>query len=153
MEIIFQQSDEAVKSGINIPSKANSTDSGFDIFSPEDFLLNPKERTTINLQIRFALIQSQDIPLPGLGLEAQIRPKSGLSKKGIDVEIGTIDNGYRGWIGVTITNTTGQSIGIKKNTKICQLVFTPIFNNIYLSLGTVSEETERGTGGFGSSGL
>lgn len=141
--------------GVPFPSKAHSTDSGFDIFVPHGIPLKAGERNTINLGVKF------DIKLPfwalplrllGFGIEAQIRPKSGLSKRGIDVEIGTVDEPYRGFVGVTVTNTTKKTFVFEAHQKICQIVFVPVFNRVKLVKGQVKTNTTRGAKGFGSSG-
>jgi dUTP pyrophosphatase len=153
MEIIYQQSDEALKNKINPPQKAYFSDSGFDIFSPIDFELYPNERKTIDLQVKFELLSFQNIPVVSIGMEAMIRPKSGRTKSGLDIKIGTIDNTYRGYVGATVVNTTKNLIKIQKNEKICQIVFMPVFNSVKIIPGKVKENTDRSTGGFGSTGL
>ena len=150
MEVMFEQSPEAKAKGIHAPSKGNSTDSGFDIFCPCDLVLSPGERKTVGLAIKFKLLEGE---FGSISMEAQIRPKSGRSKGGFDVELGTIDNGYRNYVGATITNTTNKDYAITKNEKICQIVFVPVFNNVQLVDGHVDATTERALGGFGSTGL
>lgn len=148
MILIYEQSEEAIANGINPPSYAHELDSGMDIYSPEYFLLGPGERTTINLQVKFQIPET--FLGDSLGVELQVRPRSGKSKQGIDIEIGTIDFGYRGFIGATITNTTQQQIIIKKNDKICQVVVAPVFNDVQLIKAIVDINTSRGINGFGS---
>lgn len=158
MTIIFSQSPEAIANEIKTPAKAHEYDSGFDLFSPISYALRPGERATINLQIKFALPKELPVSVSlisnlGMTVEGQIRPKSGRSKAGLDVELGTIDNDYRGYVGVTVTNTTHETIIIGQNEKLCQLVFAPVFFSVGMVAGTVDAETERGTTGFGDSGL
>jgi deoxyuridine 5'-triphosphate nucleotidohydrolase len=136
--------------------KGYMTDSGYDAFAPEIITLRPDERQTINLGIKFKL----KLPwymfcfrLMGLGIEAQIRPKSGRTQAGIDVKLGTIDEAYTGYCGVTVVNTTRKKIVIEKDKKICQIVFVPVFNRIKLVAGTVEDSKTRGSGGFGSTGI
>ena len=161
MIINFEQSPEAIKNNIKIPSKAHGSDSGFDIFCPVDLRLIPFQRMTVDLQIKFELkdlnefigLPFMDIKILGLQMEGQIRPKSGRSQNGVDIEIGTIDNGYRGYIGCTVSNTTRTVININKNEKICQIVFAPVFTGIGLIAEKVDINTSRSTRGFGSSGI
>lgn len=88
------------------------------------------------------------------GYEAQIRPRSGLAlKHGITVlnSPGTIDADYRGEIGVILVNLGTASFVIERGHRIAQMVIAPV---VQVELTNVSdvEETERGSGGFGSTG-
>lgn len=85
-----------------------------------------------------------------IGYEAQVRPRSGLSLKGIFVHLGTIDADYRGEIGVIITNLSGLDYAVEQGDRIAQLVFAKVEQAEFF-VGTLSE-TERGEGGFGSTG-
>ena len=83
--------------------------------------------------------------------EAVIRPRSGLSKDGLAVSIGTIDTNYRGEVMACVYNTTEEDFVIEKGDRICQLA---IREAPHITWNVVSElsETERGANGFGSSG-
>lgn len=156
MYIVFEQNAEHFGRGIHAPEKANSNDSGIDIYSPVEFALAPEERITLDLGVKFELklpIGLRFLKLFGLGIEAQVRPKSGRTKSGVDVELGTIDEGYRNFCGATIINNTGKKLVIKENEKLCQIVCVPVFNRLKTKPGKVGSDTERGLGGFGSSGL
>lgn len=151
----YEQSESAIKNKIKPPSRGHESDSGWDIFMPENLVLPPQSRITISLEVKFALLPIS-IPISEfvhLSMEAQIRPKSGLSKSGLDVELGTIDNGYRNFVGATVSNTTMKKMVIQQNTKICQIVFVPIFTNVALIPTTIDSDTDRGENGFGSTGL
>lgn len=158
MKLKYNQTDEDFAKKIHPPEYAHPHDSGMDIFCPADVMIQAYDRITITTGIHF------EIKLPliykmlnlfgaSIGIELQVRPKSGRSKNGVDVEIGTVDQTYRGYVGVTITNTNKTAILIRKNEKICQIVACPVFNKVKLYRGIVSTNTKRGTGGFGSSGL
>jgi dUTP pyrophosphatase len=134
-------------------NKANSNDSGYDAYTDSEIILMPGERVTTSLGLKFELKLPWYLKLLGIGIEAQVRPKSGRSKSGIDIELGTVDEGYRGFIGATITNTTKNKFLATEGEKICQIVFVPVFNKIKLKVGKVNEQTERGSSGFGSSNL
>jgi dUTP pyrophosphatase len=84
--------------------------------------------------------------------EAQIRPKSGISNSGILCQFGTIDQSYRGDLQVILVNLTTNDYLIRKGQKIAQLVIVPV---ITPELEEVSklDSTDRGSNGFGSSGL
>jgi len=156
MKILYDQKTSAYG---KIPiSKAHEHDSGFDLRLPEPISLKPGERKTIDLGIKFHIADESRAhrflrKLFNIGIEGQIRPKSGRSRSGIDVELGTVDEQYRGWVGCTVTNTTKKTVTFLENEKICQIVFIPVFNRITMELGKVSEDTTRGANGFGSSGI
>jgi dUTP pyrophosphatase len=91
------------------------------------------------------------IELPD-GYEAQIRPRSGLSAKGIDVKLGTIDSDYRGEISVILHNTTDTPFKITKGDRIAQMVIARYEKIEWEQVETLSD-TERGIGGFGHTGI
>jgi len=88
------------------------------------------------------------------GLECQVRPRSGLAlKKGITVlnTPGTIDSDYRGEVGVILINLSNENFTIEPNDRIAQLVFCPVIQVTLIETEAL-ESSERGTGGFGSTG-
>jgi dUTP pyrophosphatase len=94
------------------------------------------------------------IELP-IGVEAQVRPRSGLAlKKGISVlnAPGTIDADYRGEIGVILINLSSKPFTIASGDRIAQLVIAKHERADWTEV-TSLEETERGAGGFGSTGI
>ena len=89
------------------------------------------------------------------GYEAQIRPRSGLAlKKGLTVlnTPGTIDSDYRGEVGVILINLSQEAVTIENGERICQMVIAR-HEQPELEEVQVLEETERGAGGFGHSGV
>ena len=89
------------------------------------------------------------------GYEAQVRPRSGLAlKKGITVlnSPGTIDADYRGEVGVILINLSNEPFVIEDGERIAQLVFAQVTQAKWQETSSLSE-TERGAGGFGSTGL
>ena len=130
--------------GAKTPFRANKTDAGADICSVEDAIITPLERKAIGTGI------SIEIPE---GYYGRIAPRSGLAyKNGIDVLAGVVDSSYRGEIKVILFNTDKEnSFEIKKGERIAQLIIEDHFNFEF----DVVEElayTERGSGGFGSTG-
>lgn len=123
--------------------KAHPTDSGFDLKSVEDFTLRPREIKLISTGLKLKLPKNY---------EAQVRPKSGLSSKGFMVYLGTVDNEYRGEVKVIAQNNSIKKMDIKDGQKIAQIVFNKLDNIELLELSNIREDTERGEGGFGSSG-
>jgi len=89
------------------------------------------------------------------GLECQVRPRSGLAlKKGISVlnTPGTIDADYRGEIGVILVNLSNEAVSIEDGERIAQLIFCRV-EQVSLTEVAVLNDSERGAGGFGSTGL
>jgi len=125
------------------PSFAHESDAGFDVYTTENFILESGERH----KFKTGLIS--EIPT---GYYIEFDPKSGLADKvGIQVLAGTIDVDYRGEWGVILYNSGKESYEFKKGDKIVQ---GKIREKIKVSIVVVSElsDTERGTGGFGSTG-
>jgi dUTP pyrophosphatase len=107
--------------------------------------LGPGERAAVPTGIR--------IELPP-GYEAQVRPRSGLAlRKGITClnSPGTIDSDYRGEIKVILVNLGGESATIESGDRIAQLVVAPIARAVFKGADSL-KSTERGSGGFGSTG-
>lgn len=127
-----------------IPQYAHEGDSGMDVCALEGVVINAfgfcKMRTGV----------ACDIPS---GWELQIRPRSGLAaKKGVVAAFGTVDMGYRGEIGVTLFNHSDKPVPVAAGDRIAQIVLAPVFRaNPVETHGSLSE-TERGEGGFGSTG-
>ena len=86
------------------------------------------------------------------GYEAQIRPRSGLTSKGIDAKFGTIDSDYRGEISVIQHNTTDTPFKIIHGDRIAQLVIAKYEQVELIEVKSLSS-TERGEGGFGHTGV
>ncbi|OVE70671.1 deoxyuridine 5'-triphosphate nucleotidohydrolase [Clostridium diolis] len=129
-----------------IPFKAHEGDAGMDLFSIEEVELKPMERKLIHTGIKIQLPHNT---------EAQIRPRSGLAlKNGITVlnTPGTIDEGYRGEIGIILINLGNEDFKVEEGMKIAQIV---IKSTLLLDVEEVIEltETTRGEGGFGSTGV
>ncbi|MFM7662797.1 MAG: dUTP diphosphatase [Bacteroidota bacterium] len=112
----------------------------------ETVRLNPLERRLIPTGIFL------EIPH---GFECQVRPRSGLAlKKGITVlnSPGTIDADYRGEIGVILINLSNEAFEVENGERIAQLLFSRIEQIEFEQVENLSE-TERGSGGFGSTGV
>jgi dUTP pyrophosphatase len=130
-----------------IPHYARHGDAGMDVYAVENDNLNSGERKLIPTGLCFEL---------PIGFEMQIRPKSGLAlKNGITLlnTPGTLDSGYRGELKVLIINHSNQNYEIKKGEKIAQIVIAKYEEAEMLEVQEISLATERGTGGFGSTGM
>lgn len=131
-----------------IPAYATEGSSGMDIraFLPAPVSLKPLERQLIPTGLF--------IELP-MGYEAQIRPRSGLAlKQGITClnTPGTIDSDYRGEIKVLLINLSDKEQAIENNDRIAQLVIGKV-EQVSLILVQQLEDTARGSGGFGHTGV
>lgn len=107
--------------------------------------LEPGERALVPTGLKIALAP---------GMEAQVRPRSGLAlKHGVTVlnSPGTIDSDYRGEIGVILANLGGESFAVNRGDRIAQMVIARYEQAAMVEVGTM-DETARGAGGFGSTG-
>lgn len=152
--------------GALLPKKSTQLASGFDLHAYEildvdDFLeFKPNvdhafSRYTIYPGERVFVRTGIAVEIPE-GWEGQVRPRSGLAlKHGITVvnTPGTIDADYSGEIGVVLLNTGDHALIITKGERIAQLVFSPVFHNVQLVEGKTRTNTERGSGGFGHTGI
>lgn len=127
-----------------VPVYAHEGDSGADLYAANvgQGPLWPGETRVVWCDI--------GIELPE-GYEAQIRPRSGLSSKGVLVHLGTIDQPYRGNIGVTLTNVGSEAYPVKVGDRVAQLVIAPVMRAQF-ELVEALAASSRATGGFGSTG-
>jgi len=135
------------KSNHNLPHYETIASAGMDLRAnlSEDRILKPLERTIVGTGLY--------IELP-IGYEAQVRPRSGLAaKKGITVlnAPGTVDADYRGEIGVILVNLSNKEFTIQNGERIAQLVIAKHERAEWIEVEELSE-TDRGEGGFGSTG-
>lgn len=132
-----------------LPKYNYTGDSGFDLYSIEEIEISPFGRALIPTGLSFQF---------EIGYEIQIRTKSGLAiNQGIMVlnSPGTVDHGYSGEIKVPIFNTNPTPFIINKGMKIAQGVLCPVVQGKNVEIVEVNslEETDRGEGGFGSTGI
>lgn len=85
------------------------------------------------------------------GYEAEIRPRSGNSKNGVDVCIGTVDCDYRGEVMACVVNNLGVGLAVEKGSRVCQMKIQRAEQFKFAQVEELSE-TERGEGGFGHTG-
>lgn len=136
------------KSHHKLPEYSTSLSAGMDLRANLDtpITLNPLDRCLIPTGLSIAL---------PAGLEAQVRPRSGLAiKKGISVlnSPGTIDADYRGEIGVILINLSKEPFVIEDGERIAQMVIAKHEQVAWEPTDTL-DQTERGSGGFGHSGI
>lgn len=125
-----------------VPSQQRPGDAGWDLVTPEEFVLQPGERQTIGLGFAVAFES---------GHVALIRDRSGLGSKGLHTLAGVIDASYRGEWKIVFLNTASETMTLKAGERVAQCLFLPIAG-VELSETSSLEETVRGRGGFGSTG-
>lgn len=134
---------EKINQSSKLPTKAHDSDAGYDLYSATEKVLFPEEISSIHTGIKIK------IPTNYAGL---IWDKSGLAKKGLKTMGGVIDSGYRGEIIIVIKNVSNEVINIEKGQKIAQILIQKI-KSFDVIEGNVENDSTRGDGGFGSSGL
>ena len=128
--------------GAIIPKRAHSTDAGLDLFSPVRQVIRANDWENIDTGVHV------EIPEGYVGM---VTSKSGLMAKHGITSRGTIDSGYSGSIKAVLFNHSRKDYIVEKGQKITQLVIMPIITP-KLELVDSLEDTERGNGGFGSTG-
>jgi dUTP pyrophosphatase len=131
-----------------LPNYETEASAGMDIRAnlTESIILKPLERALIKTGLYMEL---------PVGFECQVRPRSGLAlKKGITVlnSPGTIDADYRGEVGVILINLSSEEFIVEDGERIAQLVFAKVEQAKWEQTALLTE-TERGVGGFGSTGV
>ena len=125
-----------------IPERAHATDAGADLRSPKDVLVMPQSSAVSDTGVHI------ELPPNTVGM---LKSKSGLNVKHGIVSEGVIDVGYTGSIRIKLYNHSDDPYEVKAGDKISQLVVMPILTPSF-ELVEELEETERGNGGFGSTG-
>ena len=137
-----------IKYSKNAPSYESTHAAGADIKATinKDILLSPLKRVIIPTGIYLEIPE---------GFEAQVRPRSGLAAKyGITVlnTPGTIDSDYRGEVKIILINLGDKDFIIKDGDRIAQMIITPVIQGNFIKESELTE-TNRGDGGFGSTGI
>ncbi|MCU0884996.1 MAG: dUTP diphosphatase [Beijerinckiaceae bacterium] len=136
--------------GLPLPAYATAQAAGLDLMAA----IGPDEQITLNFCERALVPTGLVLHMPG-GCEAQVRPRSGLAlKHGITVlnSPGTIDADYRGEIKVILINLGQDPFVLRRGDRMAQLVVAPVSRAVLIEAESL-EATERGAGGFGSTGL
>ena len=129
-----------------LPAYAHPGDAGLDLFADESLALEPGESAVVKTGVAIALPPNT---------EGQVRPRSGLAAKhriSVLNTPGTIDEGYRGEVGVILVNFGKSVFAVEKGMKIAQLVIKPVLRVAVTAVDSL-DETNRGAGGFGSTGI
>ena len=134
-----------LSSSATLPARAHPGDAGLDLYAAVDLLIPPGETRLVGTGLA--------IELPA-GTEAQIRPRSGLALEHNLTVLntpGTIDEGYRGEVGIILINHGRTVFEVRRGMKVAQLVVKPTLA-VEVVEADVLNETVRATGGFGSTG-
>lgn len=126
-----------------VPKKQTIGSAGYDLYSSETITIPAKRRARVGTCLKLS------IPL---GYYGRIAPRSSLSLKYIDVCAGVIDTDYRGEVEVLLHNHSDEPFEIKAGERIAQLVVERILDDQEITMVAGMEGTERGDGGFGSTG-
>lgn len=131
---------------VKLPLYSHEGDSGMDLYANEETELLPGGIGIVGTGLKIAL---------PVGMEAQVRPKSGLAlNNGVTVlnTPGTVDSSYRGEVKVILINLGKENFKVEKGKKIAQMVFQKVEKPELKEVEEL-EETTRNEGGFGSTGL
>lgn len=139
---MFTELRVKLDAGAKMPTRAHGWDAGLDLYATETQIVPAKESAVFDTGVHV------EIPVGTVGF---LKSKSGLNvKHGITSE-GVIDAGYTGSIVVKLYNNSGYDYTVRAGDKISQLVILPIYTPTPVLVDDL-EETERGNGGFGSTG-
>lgn len=135
--------------GLPLPKYETAQSAGMDLYAA----LSDGEVVTLGALDRAMIPTGLAMALPA-GFEAQVRPRSGLAaKNGVTVlnTPGTIDADYRGEVKVILVNLSNETFTIERGMRVAQMVIAPVTQGAWTEVESL-DETERGTGGFGSTG-
>lgn len=136
---------ERLDKDIEAPSYANENDAAMDLRSREEVEIKPNQKVIVQTGLKVA------IPKGYAGL---IWDRSGMAAKyNMHTMAGVIDSGYRGEIGIVLINLGTESFYIEKGMRIAQMIVQPILNTVIEEVESLENNTQRGEGGFGSSGF
>ena len=127
-----------------LPTRGSHASAGLDLYSIEDISIGPKQRILARTGLAVAVPQ---------GFYGRVAPRSGLAvKNGLDVLAGVIDSDYRGELCCALLNTGDETIELQQGSRLCQLIIEQIITPTPEWADDL-EETSRGAGGFGSTGI
>lgn len=123
---------------------AHPGDAGMDVYSNEEVTLQPRERKAVSTGISMAVPE---------GYVALVWEKSGRAlKEGLSTMAGVVDAGYRGEVMIVVLNVSETPIQISRGQKLAQILIQPVVSGMIREVESL-EDSSRGTGGFGSTGL
>lgn len=138
-KLFFELTNENAKQ----PRRATDGSAGYDLSSCEEVIIPKGERKLVNTGVKINLNHDETY--------ARIAPRSGLAVKGIDVGAGVCDCDYTGLYKVLLINNSKDDFKVSIGDRIAQLIIERINHPIWEKVDTL-EKTQRGEGGFGSTG-
>jgi dUTP pyrophosphatase len=135
--------DDQESKALLVPKQKTAGAAGWDLVASEDATIDPHRTGKVPCGFKMELPP---------GWEAQVRPRSSMSLAGHIVMFGTIDDDYRGEVAVVIHNTNITPFVIKRGDRIAQMVFNRLDVVQLTRVDTELSTTQRGEGGFGSTG-
>ena len=139
---MIEELEVMLDEGAIAPTRAHKTDAGLDLYSREKVTIWPNGRVKLNTGVHVRIPE---------GYVGEMEPKSGLMAKFGILCAGTVDAGYTGPIHAVLFNLSGKVVDIAEGQKIAQLVIYPI-ETPKVKIVDALPQTERGDGGFGSTG-
>lgn len=133
-----------MESEAEYPKKSHQADCGLDIFMPVEFSIKPLETKVIGLKLKVAIPE---------GFAGMLVPRSSTAKKGLIIQTSIIDPGYIGEIHLIVTNCSNDEYHVNVNDRLCSLVVYSILNLREEYVESLSDDTDRGDKGLGSSGV
>lgn len=143
---VFIKLDEGAK----IPTKGSEKAAGYDIYSNENIIIPVGERKLVDTGFKLEMTFKEK----AFGCDSiyfRIAPRSGLAVKGIDVGAGVVDQDYTGPVKVLLINNSKTDFEVKKGDRIAQGIFERIVDVVFNETKELGI-TQRGEGGFGSTG-
>lgn len=135
---------ELIHPGAKLPTRGTEQSAGIDFYTPINFSIGPNEDALIPLGIKLEF---------AIGWALILKEKSGIAtKKKLDLGACVIDSDYRGEPHVHFFNNSDEFVSFKKGDKVCQGLFVPVALRNPVQVNKVEINTERGEGGFGSTG-
>jgi len=134
----FELIDETGKA----PSKGSKYSAGYDLYSAEKITIPANSRKLVSTKVKMEIPED---------LYGKIASRSSMAVKGVDVCAGIIDSDYRGEVKVCLANSTGTDYVIELHDRIAQIIFEK-YHNLELQQVPNLSSTDRGAGGFGSTG-
>ena len=145
-KVIVYRKIKKLTEDCTIPQKAHIDDAAFDIYAAENIIVEPQKPTPVSTGFCMELPPQT---------EAQIRPRSGLALKHSITVLntpGTVDAGYRGEVKVLLMNLGKEAFKVTRGMRIAQMVIAPVYPAKLVEADELSE-SDRGSNGFGSSGV
>ena len=127
-----------------MPTKANPTDAGYDLYASQVQVIPTGKRALVSTGLNVEIDS---------GYYGRVAPRSGLACKGIDVGAGVVDSGYRGELKVLLINNSENDYTVNVKDRVAQLIMERIYTDELVQSTSPLIVSDRGTAGFGSTGV